>query len=53
MIQELRVGIARAEASGDTSLLRELAGKVSSSATGAHAEKMSKLASTLEDLAQG
>lgn len=53
MIQELRSGIARAEASGDKSLLRELAGKVSSNASGDHAEKMAKLASTLEELAQG
>lgn len=53
MIQELRVGIARAEISGDRSRLQDLAAKVSSKASGVHAEKMSKLASTLRDLAQG
>jgi len=53
MIQELRAGIARAETNGEKSVLQELAGMVSSSASGDHAEKMAKLASTLEELAQG
>jgi hypothetical protein len=51
MIQELRAGIARAEARGDKEMLQDLASKVASNATGAHAQKMTKLAETLKSLA--
>jgi hypothetical protein len=51
MIQELRAGIARAEARGGKEVLQDLASKVASNATGAHAQKMTKLAETLQKLA--
>ncbi len=51
MIQELRNGIARAEARGDKKVLKDLAAKVAGNATGAHAGKMNQLAQTLQELA--
>ncbi|HBD42734.1 MAG TPA: hypothetical protein DC011_03410 [Bacteroidetes bacterium] len=51
MIQELRSGIARAEARGDKKVLKDLAGKVAGNASGAHADKMNQLAETLQELA--
>lgn len=51
MIQELRVGIARAETNGDMKVLQDLASKVAGNATGAHADKMAQLAETLKSLA--
>ncbi len=51
MIQELRSGIARAEARGDKKVLKDLAGKVVGNASGAHADKMNQLAETLQELA--
>ncbi len=51
MIQDLRVGIARAETNGDMKVLQDLASKVAGNATGAHADKMAQLAETLKSLA--
>lgn len=51
MIQDLRVGIARAETNGDMKVLQDLASKVAVNATGAHADKMAQLAETLKSLA--
>jgi bacterioferritin (cytochrome b1) len=51
MIQDLRVGIARAETNGDMKVLQDLASKVAGNATGAHADKMGQLAETLKSLA--
>ncbi len=53
MIQQLRDGIYTAEMSGNMDVLMDLAGTVNANASGAHADKMNKLASTLQDLAQG
>ncbi len=53
MIQTLRDGIYTAEMTGNMDVLMDLAGTVSANASGAHADKMNKLASTLQDLAQG
>lgn len=50
MIQQLRNGIHAAETSGNADALRSLASMVNANAAGAHAEKMSKLAETLEEL---
>lgn len=50
-IRSLRAGIAQAERSGNSSKLSELAGMVEDNASGAHADKMQKLAGTLKDLA--
>jgi hypothetical protein len=53
MIQQLRDGIYTAEMTGNMDVLMDLAGTVNANASGAHADKMNKLASTLQDLAQG
>jgi len=52
MIRQLREGISTAETSGNKAILMNLAGTVTANATGTHAAKMSKLASTLEALAK-
>ncbi len=53
MIQQLRDGIYTAEMTGNMDVLMDLAGTVNANASGAHTDKMNKLASTLQDLAQG
>jgi hypothetical protein len=52
LIQQLREGIYTAETSGNKAALMNLAGTVTANATGTHAAKMTKLASTLEGLAK-
>ena len=52
MIQQLREGIYTAETSGNKAILMELADTVNANASGAHAGKMTKLASTLEELSK-
>jgi len=53
IIQQLRDGMYAAETTGNMRILLDLSSMVSANASGTHVEKMTKLASTLEELAKG